>query len=78
MLTGHRWSVSHWKKYVLGHPILGHMARRLVWKLIAEGSGEALFFRPDEEGACVDVDFDDLELTEGGQIALLRDWLIPT
>ncbi|GIJ44158.1 hypothetical protein Val02_10440 [Virgisporangium aliadipatigenens] len=31
MLTGRRWSGADFRRFLVGHPLMGHLARRLVW-----------------------------------------------
>jgi hypothetical protein len=69
MLTGRRWRAQHWREDVLGHPLLGAIARGLVWELF-EGERRVGYARPDEEGRLIDVDFEDVTLTEEMRLGL--------
>lgn len=52
MCTGRVWSAEEWSLYLLAHPILGHLCRRLVWQL--DGTDRA--FRPLDDGTFTDDD----------------------
>ena len=50
MCTERCWSVEDWRRYLLAHPIVGRLARRLVW-IARDGEGAALAtFRPTDDG----------------------------
>jgi hypothetical protein len=42
MITERTWSVESFRTYILGHPVLGHLARRLVWS-VEHGDDRATF-----------------------------------
>ncbi|MFD0903321.1 DUF4132 domain-containing protein [Actinomadura sediminis] len=50
MVTGRRWTVAEFRAHLAGHPLVGHLVRRLVW--IADG-GPA--FRVAEDGTFADA-----------------------
>ncbi|MFK7999589.1 MAG: DUF4132 domain-containing protein [Polyangiales bacterium] len=49
MLRGREWSMDEFQQYLVTHPLLRHLVRRLVWR-----SGD-LVFRIDESGQPVDA-----------------------
>lgn len=63
MRTGRTWSLSAFRRYLAEHALMRHLARRLVWGVLAPngGGGEALeslhaTFRVSAEGEWVDAD----------------------
>ncbi|MEU5990501.1 DUF4132 domain-containing protein [Spirillospora sp. NPDC047418] len=54
MVAERRWSPAEFRDYAVRHPIVGHLARCLVWT--AENGGERAFFRIAEDGTFADVD----------------------
>ncbi|XVQ13790.1 DUF4132 domain-containing protein [Spirillospora sp. CA-255316] len=53
MVTGRRWTPEEFRAYFTGHPLVRHIARRLVWA--AEDGGRATAFRVAEDGTFADV-----------------------
>ncbi|GGX73515.1 DUF4132 domain-containing protein [Streptomyces hiroshimensis] len=50
MLTGRTWEAPEFVQYLVRHPLLGHLARRLVWQ---DGAGAV--FRVHEDGTARDL-----------------------
>ncbi|MFV2171689.1 DUF4132 domain-containing protein [Actinomadura sp. LOL_016] len=53
MATGRRWSVAEFREFFVEHPLMWHLARRLVW--IAEDGGAAKAFRIAEDRTFADA-----------------------
>ena len=50
---------DEFRSHFATHPLIGHLARRLVWVLQADAAGEAprqIAFRVDDGGRCVEAD----------------------
>ncbi len=59
MLMGRSWRSDRWRSYVVDHPVLGHIARRLVWKIFdAEGEVVARVML-DEENLLMDLEMEE-------------------
>jgi|GEM_PF-5814489 len=56
--TGRSWKRADWEKYLLEHPVMKHLVKRLVWR-----SGEP--FIVDEEGRFMGADLGAMTLGEG-------------
>lgn len=56
MVTGRRWTPDEFGRFLLGHPLVRHIARRLVW-LCETGEGVTAF-RVAEDGGLADVEDD--------------------
>ncbi|WP_433337329.1 DUF4132 domain-containing protein [Spirillospora sp. CA-294931] len=54
MLDGRLWSAAEFHEFVVGHPLMRHLARRLVWWNDREDEPTA--FRVAEDGTFADVD----------------------
>ncbi|MBE1537270.1 DUF4132 domain-containing protein [Actinomadura algeriensis] len=52
MVTGHRRPASDFREFLVAHPLVGLIVRRLVW--LADGDGPA--FRVAEDGTFADID----------------------
>lgn len=64
MLTGRSWRVDRWKKLIGDHPILGHLARRMLWKVVDATSTSldtVAVVLSDAEGTFMDLDFEEIE-----------------
>ncbi|GAA2070662.1 DUF4132 domain-containing protein [Actinomadura alba] len=56
MATGRRWTPAEFREYLVGHPLVWHIVRRLVW--LAEDGGKATAFRLAEDRSFADIDDD--------------------
>ncbi|MFC4160660.1 DUF4132 domain-containing protein [Chitinimonas lacunae] len=63
MCGGRVWTVEQWREHLLQHPLLGRMARQLVWRY--EAGGQTGTFRPSEDGSLIDVEDQAVLLSEG-------------
>jgi len=64
------WPVQDWKRFLLAHPIVGRMARRLLWE-----DDLHRLFRPLADGRLVDAANQELEVEEG-QVYLAHAYLV--
>ncbi|WP_051799741.1 DUF4132 domain-containing protein [Catenuloplanes japonicus] len=65
MLTGRTWSVPDFRALVLGHPVVRHLARALLWR-VDGGPG----FRVAEDGSLADADEKTLTLADDQRVGL--------
>lgn len=81
MVEGRAWTVPEFREYFTDHPLMRHLARRLVWQ--AESDGDRFAFRLAEDNSLTDVEEDVLELPDSALIRLahpvalgerLADW----
>lgn len=61
-LLDQRWTLGAWRAHLLGHPILGALARRLIWQLHTPEGVRA--FMPDQAGALRDAHGADLDASD--------------
>ncbi|WP_030172230.1 DUF4132 domain-containing protein [Spirillospora albida] len=54
MVTGRRWTPDEFRDLIVGHPLVRHLARRLLW--LAEQDGTTAFFRVAEDRTLADAD----------------------
>ena len=52
MLSGRRWSAAEFDRYIVRHPVVGLLARRLLWSAAAAGQ----VFRVTEDRTLADRD----------------------
>jgi hypothetical protein len=64
-----RWSAGDFRTLVAGHPLLGHLARRLLWTAIDE-NGAAQAFRIAEDASFADANDDAFVLPDDAEVAL--------
>lgn len=74
MCTERRWPLADWRRFVLEHPILGRMARRLVW-LVVDGES-AIAFRPLEDGSLSDAHDNEVSLPDGAVVGVAHASLL--
>ncbi|WP_305095092.1 DUF4132 domain-containing protein [Prescottella sp. R16] len=55
MVTGRRWNPDEFTEYLVGHPLLVHAVRGLVWASFDEGSRPVVVFRVGEDDTFVDL-----------------------
>ncbi|MEV6344676.1 DUF4132 domain-containing protein [Actinoplanes sp. NPDC051851] len=73
MVAGRRWSLPDFHRYLVDHPLLRHLSRRLLWSHHVPGSpGAPGCFRVAEDGSPADVDDETVELAETGLIGLVH------
>ncbi|WP_262401676.1 DUF4132 domain-containing protein [Actinomadura sp. CNU-125] len=54
MVTGRCWTAAEFRDHLSGHPLVGHLVRRLVW-LAEREDGTAVSFRVAEDGTFADA-----------------------
>lgn len=69
LITARAWDTAQWREDVLSHPLLRHFARTLIWG-IYEGHELQSTFKPDTDGACMDADFDEVEIPDDATIRI--------
>ncbi|QFG20439.1 DUF4132 domain-containing protein [Actinomadura sp. WMMB 499] len=67
MLDGRRWVPADFREHLAGHPLLRHIVRRLVWRIV---DGPA--FRIAEDGTFAGVDDDAVAVPDAAEIALVH------
>nr|BFF27086.1 hypothetical protein GCM10025732_50510 [Glycomyces mayteni] len=70
MADGRTWAVAEFREHLLAHPLLGELARRLVWQ--ADGTA----FRIAEDDTFADAEDDAVELPEGAAVRLAHPVLL--
>jgi hypothetical protein len=71
------WSVEDWNLYVLGHPLIARLARRLVWIGLDESGAVMESFRPLDDNTLTDTDDRPINLAEFSRIQLAHSRLLP-
>ncbi|WP_329519151.1 DUF4132 domain-containing protein [Spirillospora sp. NBC_01491] len=81
MASGRRWAPADFREHLIGHPLLWHIVRRLVW--LCDDGGVTTAFRLAEDRTFADVDDDLLTPSESARIRVahpvdlgdrLNDW----
>ncbi|MFC3494155.1 DUF4132 domain-containing protein [Glycomyces rhizosphaerae] len=68
MVQGRTWTPAEFDEHFVRHPLVWHLAKRLVW--IAEADGSRTAFRLAEDKGCTDVEEEDLKLPAHAAIRL--------
>ena len=72
MIGGRRWDAASFATYLVKHPLVQHLVRRLVWSVEDEKGRIAGSFRVAEDGKYASVDDDAFEIPEGGRVGVLH------
>ncbi|MBO2463378.1 DUF4132 domain-containing protein [Actinomadura violacea] len=68
MTLGRRWTPEEFREFFVLHPLVWHLARRLVW--LAEDGGTAAAFRLAEDRTFADVEDGAVELPAGAAVGI--------
>ncbi len=68
MSNARAWRAPAFRRLVVAHPLLVHLARRLVWRV----AGTSACFRVDETGALTDASDASFELRDDADVVLLH------
>ena len=72
LCTQRDWPAADWRTYILGHPVVRHLAQRLVW-CERDADGRVLrSFRPLDDGTLTDRDDDPVVLAEDARVAVVH------
>jgi hypothetical protein len=74
MIEGRTWTAEEFERHFAGHPLVRHLARRLVWT--AETGGERTAFRVAEDGTYSDAEDDAFALPADAAIRLAHPILL--
>ncbi|MEV6770293.1 DUF4132 domain-containing protein [Nocardia sp. NPDC051030] len=55
MVSGRRWSSAEFQRLFVEHPVMQHLARRLVWVIVDEAGAVTGSFRIAEDGSRADI-----------------------
>jgi hypothetical protein len=70
MVTRRRWTAEEFRRYLVGHPLLRHVARRLVWEAFPADDEPATSFRVAEDYTFADLSEDVFELDDAATVGL--------
>lgn len=59
MVTGRKWRLKLWQRYIGSHPLLSHLARRLVWKVLDSKNNIVATVMVDGDGKFLDLDYEE-------------------
>ncbi|MCC3764337.1 DUF4132 domain-containing protein [Glycomyces sp. TRM65418] len=74
MIQGRTWTAEEFRRHFTDHPLVRHLARRLVWT--AEADGERIAFRLAEDGTLSDADDDAFTLPDEATVRLAHPILL--
>jgi len=66
-----RWPAEDFQLLLVRHPLLGHLVRRLLWAVYADGRVQSVF-RVAEDGSLADVDDRPFALASGSVVGLVH------
>jgi predicted DNA-binding WGR domain protein len=70
MCTRRRWTDDVFRRFLVEHPLVRHLAVRLVWGVYGEGDALGSTFRVAEDGSFADANDDAWELPKGARIGI--------
>ena len=71
MVARRRWTKADFQEYFVGHPLLRHLVRRLVWSdFRPDGTGVRATFRVAEDDSCADAADDPIKLPDDALIGV--------
>jgi len=76
MCLERRWPREDWESFIAGHPIVGRLARRLVWIGFGEDGAITACFRPLGDGTYSDARDDDVDIAGFSEIQLAHSSLL--
>ncbi|NVI90400.1 DUF4132 domain-containing protein [Actinomadura sp. BRA 177] len=68
MVAERRWTAAEFRRHLAGHPLVRHIARRLVW--VAEDGDKAATFRIAEDGTFADAADDAFTLAGSARVGI--------
>ena len=75
MCSERQWNVAEWQEYIFEHPIMKRLIQRLVW-LEVKTNGEKISFRPSDDGALLNLEDDEIELSVDSKIQISHAVLV--
>ncbi|MFC4255643.1 DUF4132 domain-containing protein [Altererythrobacter xixiisoli] len=76
MCLQRHWLREDWESFILGHPIVGRLATRLVWQGLDADGNEGETFRPMGDGSFTDRDDGDVDIAGFAEIRLAHSSLL--
>ncbi|QLY33066.1 DUF4132 domain-containing protein [Nocardia huaxiensis] len=70
MIDGRRWRACSYRALVVDHPVLGELARRLVWAVFAADGTVGGAFRVDDDRTFADVEDERFELPDDALVGI--------
>jgi hypothetical protein len=77
MCLERQWPVEDWQLYVLGHPLVARLARRLVWMGLDESGTCVATFRPLDDNSLTDTDDRPVDISRFSRLQLGHSRLVP-
>ena len=75
MCSERQWNVAEWQEYIFAHPIMRRLIQKLIW-LEIKTNGEKISFRPSDDGALLNLDDDEIELSTDSKIQISHAVLV--
>ena len=76
MCGSRTWRGADWRALLVAHPLVGRLVTRLIWTAVPAGGGEAVTFRPTEDGTFVGADDADVPLADDAMVGLAHGTLL--
>jgi hypothetical protein len=72
MCSGRRWTPEVFATFLAGHPLVGHVARRLVWGAYGENDALLGAFRVAEDGSYATATDDVFQIPSGAKVGVVH------
>ncbi|WP_168603504.1 DUF4132 domain-containing protein [Novosphingobium sp. SG707] len=76
MCLQRNWPREDWESFVAGHPLVGRIAARLVWRGYADDTQPLALFRPLGDGSYTDAEDGDVDIAAFAEIRLVHSSLL--
>lgn len=76
MCLERQWPVEDWLLYVLGHPLVARLARRLVWMGLDESGAWLATFRPLDDNSLTDTDDRPVDISRFSRLQVAHSQLV--
>ena len=76
MCGARTWRGADWRALLVAYPLVGRLVTRLIWTAGPAGGGEAVTFRPTEDGALLGADDADVPLADDAVVGLAHGTLL--
>lgn len=78
MLSRRMWQFEVWRDLISGHPVLGHLARRLVWRIHGVPGEQRSNVLLDQSNTFFNVDFEEVCVEEDQRLSIAHPAKMPS
>ena len=72
MVTEHSWTAKDFQEFLLNHPLMCHIAHRLLWGVRTKNNAISTCFRADEDNNLVDAEDEPFTLPDDAYVSIVH------